>query len=187
MKEYKIIVLGNDRVGKSALAVQFISGIFIGGYNPTIEDVYRKEIHVGNNPCIIEVFDTSGTENFSSMRDLYIKNCQAALLIYSIVEAQSFVDVQLYREEMVAKTKGRNTKPVVLVGNMCDMEDKRVLTSGDGTSLAADWDCPFYETSAKTGHNVEEAFHEAVKLLIRRNQADGSTDPAAGNKCCTVL
>ncbi|RCN30705.1 Ras family protein, partial [Ancylostoma caninum] len=82
MREFKVVVLGSGGVGKSALTVQFVSSTFIEKYDPTIEDFYRKEIEVDGQPCVLEILDTAGTEQFSSMRDLYIKNgqvCSAAL------------------------------------------------------------------------------------------------------------
>ncbi|KAK6009436.1 Ras family protein, partial [Ostertagia ostertagi] len=76
MREFKVVVLGSGGVGKSALTVQFVSSTFIEKYDPTIEDFYRKEIEVDGQPCVLEILDTAGTEQFSSMRDLYIKNGQ---------------------------------------------------------------------------------------------------------------
>ncbi|VDO81500.1 unnamed protein product [Haemonchus placei] len=78
MREFKVVVLGSGGVGKSALTVQFVSSTFIEKYDPTIEDFYRKEIEVDGQPCVLEILDTAGTEQFSSMRDLYIKNGQVS-------------------------------------------------------------------------------------------------------------
>lgn len=90
MREYKVVVLGSGGVGKSALTVQFVTGSFIEKYDPTIEDFYRKEIEVDSSPSVLEILDTAGTEQFASMRDLYIKNGQGFILVYSLVNQQSF-------------------------------------------------------------------------------------------------
>ncbi|MBW04336.1 Ras-related protein Rap-2a, partial [Eschrichtius robustus] len=92
MREYKVVVLGSGGVGKSALTVQFVTGTFIEKYDPTIEDFYRKEIEVDSSPSVLEILDTAGTEQFASMRDLYIKNGQGFILVYSLVNQQSFQD-----------------------------------------------------------------------------------------------
>ncbi len=68
MREFKVVVLGSGGVGKSALTVQFVSGCFMEKYDPTIEDFYRKEIEVDGSPCVLEILDTAGTEQFASMR-----------------------------------------------------------------------------------------------------------------------
>ena len=61
MREYKIVVLGSGGVGKSALTVQFVQGIFVEKYDPTIEDSYRKQAEVDGQQCMLEILDTAGT------------------------------------------------------------------------------------------------------------------------------
>ncbi|VDN43126.1 unnamed protein product [Gongylonema pulchrum] len=65
MREYKIVVLGSGGVGKSALTVQFVQGIFVEKYDPTIEDSYRKQVEVDGQQCMLEILDTAGTVSFS--------------------------------------------------------------------------------------------------------------------------
>lgn len=180
MREYKVVVLGSGGVGKSALTVQFVSGTFVEKYDPTIEDFYRKEIDVDNSPAVLEILDTAGTEQFASMRDLYIKNGQGFMLVYSVINAQTFIDVQPLRDQ-IFRVKGAGTStPIVLVGNKCDMEAERAVPTRDGETLANDWGCPFFETSAKTRYNVHEMFSEIVRQICRRVQKSSSG-------CCTVL
>ena len=64
MREYKLVVLGSGGVGKSALTVQFVQGIFVEKYDPTIEDSYRKQIEVDGQQCMLEILDTAGTVRF---------------------------------------------------------------------------------------------------------------------------
>ena len=94
MREYKVVVLGSGGVGKSALTVKFVSGTFMEKYDPTIEDFYRKEIEVDGAPSVLEILDTAGTEQFASMRDLYIKNGQGFVIVYSITSLQTFQDIK---------------------------------------------------------------------------------------------
>uniref|UniRef100_A0A8C2EVW1 Small monomeric GTPase n=1 Tax=Cyprinus carpio TaxID=7962 RepID=A0A8C2EVW1_CYPCA len=94
MREYKLVVLGSGGVGKSALTVQFVQGIFVEKYDPTIEDSYRKQ-------CMLEILDTAGTEQFTAMRDLYMKNGQGFALVYSITAQSTFNDLQDLREQIL--------------------------------------------------------------------------------------
>ena len=184
MKEYKVVVLGSGGVGKSALTVQFVSGTFVEKYDPTIEDFYRKEIDVDGSPAVLEILDTAGTEQFASMRDLYIKNGQGFLLVYSIINAQTFIDVQPLRDQ-IARVKGGIASMIVLVGNKCDMEAERAVPSRDGETLAAEWACPFFETSAKTSVNVHEMFAEIVREICKKKAKESSN--CCSCCCCTVL
>lgn len=114
MREFKVVVLGSGGVGKSALTVQFVSNKFMEKYDPTIEDFYRKEIEVvyflcsknaafkvDGQPCVLEILDTAGTEQFASMRDLYIKNGQGFVVVYSITSQQTFHDIRTMRDQII--------------------------------------------------------------------------------------
>ena len=180
MKEYKIVVLGSGGVGKSALTVRFVAGQFVEKYDPTIEDFYRKEIDIDGLPGVIEILDTAGTEQFASMRDLYIKNGQGFILVYSIINQQSFIDVQPLRDQIL-RVKGVASAPMLLVGNKCDLEAERSVTARDGQMLAQEWGIPFFETSAKTKHNVPVMFTEVVREVIK------SKTKQKESGCCTLL
>ncbi|KAJ3588494.1 hypothetical protein NHX12_012086 [Muraenolepis orangiensis] len=179
MKEYKVVVLGSGGVGKSALTVQFVTGTFIEKYDPTIEDFYRKEIEVDSSPSVLEILDTAGTEQFASMRDLYIKNGQGFILVYSLVNQQSFQDIRPMRDQIV-RVKRFEKVPLILVGNKVDLESEREVAGSDGRALAQEWGCPFIETSAKSKTMVDELFAEIVR------QMNYSTLPEKPEKCCTA-
>lgn len=79
MREYKIVVLGSGGVGKSALTVQFVQGIFVEKYDPTIEDSYRKQVEVDGQQCMLEILDTAGT--VSAHSDLYIQHIPSTFFL----------------------------------------------------------------------------------------------------------
>ncbi|XP_072035032.1 LOW QUALITY PROTEIN: ras-related protein Rap-2a-like [Amphiura filiformis] len=166
MREYKVVVLGSGGVGKSALTVEFVSGNYVEKYDPTIEDFYRKAIEVENTMAILEILDTAGTEQFASMRDLYIRNGQGFLVVYSVTSKQSFGDVCVSRDQIL-RVKGSDQVPIVLVGNKADLEKERQVPSSEGMILAERWNVPFYETSAKSTQNVNEVFAECVVEIMR--------------------
>ncbi|NWR23157.1 RAP1A protein, partial [Emberiza fucata] len=81
--------------------VQFVQGIFVEKYDPTIEDSYRKQVEVDCQQCMLEILDTAGTEQFTAMRDLYMKNGQGFALVYSITAQSTFNDLQDLREQIL--------------------------------------------------------------------------------------
>lgn len=178
MREYKVVVLGSGGVGKSALTVKFVSGTFMEKYDPTIEDFYRKEIEVDSAPSVLEILDTAGTEQFASMRDLYIKNGQGFVIVYSITSLQTFQDIRTMKEQIV-RVKGLENIPMILVGNKADLDHQREVPSSEGASLAQVWGCPFLETSAKNTQNVNEVFIEIVREM--------NTSPVKESKGCCVI
>ena len=73
MWECKIVLLGSGAVGKSSLTVQFVQGVFVEKYDPTIEDSYRKQVEVDDRQCMLEILDTAGTEQFAIYEGLVYK------------------------------------------------------------------------------------------------------------------
>merc|ERR1712177_133730 len=131
-----------------ALTIQFVQNVFISKYDPTIEDSYRKPHQVGNEHIMLEIIDTAGTEQFSAMRDLYMKNGDGFVLVYSITPQSTFNDLQDLREQIL-RVKDTDDVPMVLVGNKCDLEDERVVGKDQGLNLARQFsNCAFMETSA---------------------------------------
>jgi small GTP-binding protein len=84
----------------------------------------RKEIEVDGEPCVLEILDTAGTEQFASMRDLYIKNGHGFIVVYSITSHRSYSDIQTMRDQIV-RVKGTEQVPILLVGNKCDLAHQR--------------------------------------------------------------
>nr|CAB3265432.1 ras-related protein RAP-1B homolog [Phallusia mammillata] len=103
---------------------------------------------------MLEILDTAGTEQFTAMRDLYMKNGQGFVLVYSITSQASFNDLSDLREQIL-RVKDTDEVPMILVGNKCDLEDERIVTREQGEQLAKEWRSSFLETSAKSKINVE--------------------------------
>ncbi|KAF9175223.1 Ras- protein Rap-1b [Mortierella sp. AD010] len=113
MREYKLVVLGSGGVGKSALTVQFVQSLFVERYDPTIEDSYRKQVEVDGQQCMLEILDTAGTEQFTAMRDLYMKNGQGFILVFSIVAASTFEELEdLHNQILRVKESAKATSVI---------------------------------------------------------------------------
>jgi len=169
MSDYKIVVLGSGGVGKSALTVQFVQGIFVEKYDPTIEDSYRKPVDVDNKNYMLEILDTAGTEQFTAMRDLYMKNGQGFTLVYSIIAQSTFNELPDLRDQIL-RVKDTDSIPMVLVGNKCDLRDQRAIPTEQGENLAKKFNCTFMEASAKDKIHVDDIFHDLVRQI---NQSSG--------------
>ena len=170
MTEYKLVVVGGGGVGKSALTIMFIQNHFIEEYDPTIEDSYRKQTVLDNEACLMDILDTAGQEEYSAMRDTYMRSGQGFLCVYAINSRNSFDEIATFREQML-RAKDSDDVPMVLVGNKSDLEDSRQVTLQDGLTLAKSFGCPHVEASARLRVNVEQAFHELVRDIRRREKS----------------
>lgn len=113
----------------------------------------------------LEIIDTAGTEQFTSMVEMYIRNCQGFILVYDVTKKTSFeglasIKKLVWDTKKVTKNKG---PPMVLVGNKIDDPDREVLYA-KGHATAKEWGAAFIETSAKT--RVCEIAHEQAFNLI---------------------
>eukprot|EP01113_Clastostelium_recurvatum_P049916 TRINITY_DN932_c0_g1_i2.p1 TRINITY_DN932_c0_g1~~TRINITY_DN932_c0_g1_i2.p1 ORF type:complete len:204 (-),score=46.67 TRINITY_DN932_c0_g1_i2:98-709(-) len=171
MSVYKLVLVGLGGVGKSCLTIQFISQRFVEDYDPTLEDSYRKQVTVDNEDCLLDIFDTAGQEDFSAVRDQYMRTGDGFLCVYSVTYSVSFQEVTpLY--DHILRVKDCEKVPFVLVGNKSDLADQREVTTEQGMQLANTLGCKMLESSAKTRTNVVESFHELVREIKKARQAE---------------
>ena len=161
MTEYKLVIVGGGGVGKSALTIQLIQNHFIDEYDPTIEDSYRKQVTIDDETCLLDILDTAGQEEYSAMRDQYMRTGQGFLCVYSITNKGSFDEIASFREQIL-RVKDADKVPMVMIGNKLDLEagGERKVTQDEGRKLAEEFGCPWMETSAKARIRVEDAFYE---------------------------
>lgn len=172
--EYRLVVCGSGGVGKSALTVQFISNHFIIEYDPTIEDAYRKQINLEGISCVLDILDTAGQDEYSALRDSYYRTGRGFCLIYSITSRQTFDNIAQFRDEILRTldTDDASKVPLLLVGNKCDLETERQVTTSEARDLAKVLGCgAFLEVSAKTRKNVDEMFYELVRLIWKQEHS----------------
>lgn len=186
MTEYKLVIVGGGGVGKSALTIQLIQNHFIDEYDPTIEDSYRKQVTIDDETCLLDILDTAGQEEYSAMRDQYMRTGQGFLCVYAVTSRSSFDEITAFREQIL-RVKDQDKVPMVLAGNKCDLADERQVTNAEGQDLAKSFACPFFETSAKARINVEEAFYDLVRE-IRKDVGGGKADLKKKKKgACSLL
>jgi len=183
MSEFKIVVVGGGGVGKSAITVRLIKGDFIEKYDPTIEDSYRKQLEVDGYACMLDIMDTAGQEEYSGLRDQYMKAGEGFLVVYSITSEQSFdAAKKLHTQIQRMKEDFPPVFPLMIVANKLDLEAERTVPSSRGKQFAMENGCGFNEASAKTFTNVNESFVELVRLIKHWREANPQTKPRGGKK-----
>merc|ERR1712173_207312 len=187
--EYKIVVLGGGGVGKSALTIRLVTDNFLDEYDPTIEDSYRKQVQIDEQTAILDILDTAGQEEFSSMQDQWMREGKGFLLVYNICSTTTFDEVKQLRDKIL-RAKEEDTVPIVLAGNKCDLRDPnnpKQVTLEKGKNLAALWKVPFFETSAKEKINNEECFYEVVRQIRKMEKSTEKVDSGGSRFKCSIL
>lgn len=131
LREYKLVVVGGGGVGKSALTIQFIQNQFPEEYDPTIEDSYRKQCLIDEEVALLDVLDTAGQEEYSAMREQYMRTGEGFLLVYSITSRDSFDEISIFHQQIL-RVKDKEYFPVIVVANKCDLDyERQVSTQGE--------------------------------------------------------
>ena len=218
------MVVGGGGVGKSCLTIQLIQSHFVDEYDPTIEgtsstilhtacatsscklcapklttflDSYRKQCVIDDEVALLDVLDTAGQEEYSAMREQYMRTGEGFLLVYSITSRQSFEEIMTFQQQIL-RVKDKDYFPIIVVGNKCDLEGERQVSKqgkfgcdtqsqakwdadhcAEGEALARSFGCKFIETSAKSRINVDNAFYDIVREIRRYNKE--MAGPLAGS------
>ena len=163
----KYIIIGDAAVGKSNLLLRYVHGQFKPEYQLTIGVEFgAKNINISSKVFRIQIWDTAGQENFRSITRAYYKNSVCALVVYDISSRDSFNNVTSWIED--CKNQSPKTIFMVLVGNKCDLEDKRQVSFEEGKELADKNEMLFFESSAKDGINVDEIFENSAKEIAKK-------------------
>ena len=163
MTDYKLVVVGAGAVGKSSLTIQLTQNLFVDYYDPTIEDSYRKQAVIDGEPCRLDILDTAGQDEWSAMRDQYMRTGEGFLLVCALNDAKSIDEISQYREQ-IKRVKDVDEVPMVLVGNKCDLPTRN-MDMAQAKDVAKSYSIPFIETSAKTRMGVDAAFYTLVREI----------------------
>jgi len=174
MTDYKLVVMGNNGVGKSALTLQKIKRHFVVEYDPTIEDSYQQQAVIDDEVCLLDILDTTGHQDYSTIQEQAMRSGEGFLLVFAINNKQSFDDITGYRDQ-IRKVKDSEEVPMVMVANKCDLPlDENEMWKKEeickyATFVAQTFygGIPFVETSAKTRKGVDEAFNSLVREIRR--------------------
>ncbi|CRL05024.1 CLUMA_CG017975, isoform A [Clunio marinus] len=171
---HKVIMVGSGGVGKSALTLQFMYDEFVEDYEPTKADSYRKKVVLDGEEVQIDILDTAGQEDYAAIRDNYFRSGEGFLCVFSITDDESFQATQEFREQIL-RVKNDENIPFLLVGNKCDLNDKRKVPLSECQLRAQQWGgVPYVETSAKTRENVDKVFFDLMREIRSRKTEDSS-------------
>ena len=181
---FKVLLLGNSDVGKSSLLLRYVDGTWSDSFVPTIGvDFKIKTMEIESKKVKMQIWDTAGQERFRNVISSYFRGGHGILLIYDVTDRDSFKNLGNWLIEIEKNANEGVLK--ILIGNKCDLEEKRVITQKEGESFANSYGMKFFETSAKNDINVSEAFQMLARQLIEIN-TENKKAPANQDKKITV-
>ena len=186
---YKVLLLGDSTEGKTCFLMRYTDNTFQEIHMSTIGLDYRLKsmtLKSGKN-VKVQIWDTAGQDRFRAITKNYYKGAHGIILIYDVTNQLSFDNVSNWINQIKEEASDKVT--IFLVGNKIDDVENRKIQTESGKNLAENFQLQFYETSAKTGENVEKTFQalvEKIDEISLINTRGGKLTPVNGKKkgCC---
>lgn len=170
----KLLLIGDSGVGKSCLLLRFADGSFTTSFITTIGiDFKIRTIELDGKKIKLQIWDTAGQERFRTITTAYYRGAMGILLVYDVTDENSFQNVRTWMKSIEQNAVDSVNK--ILLGNKCDLVEKKVVDTSRGQALADEFNIQFLETSAKNNINVDEAFFTIARDIKKRRAEEGLT------------
>uniref|UniRef100_A0A7S2CX30 Uncharacterized protein n=1 Tax=Haptolina brevifila TaxID=156173 RepID=A0A7S2CX30_9EUKA len=171
--QIKLMMIGDQNVGKTALLMRYAENEFHESLLPTIGiDFKIKTVELLGKLVKLQIWDTAGQERFRTITQAYYRGAMGILLIYDVTTTKSWSNVRNWVRNI--QDNAPQTVNKILIGNKCDLASKREVTTQQGEQLAREYGMKFLETSARENLNVQEAFFTLASDVVERLVAGGA-------------
>lgn len=168
---FKLLLIGDSGVGKTSILFRFSDDAYTPTFISTIGiDFKIKTIELKGKKIKLQIWDTAGQERFHTITTSYYRGAMGIMLVYDITNAKSFDNIQKWLRNIEEHANEDVEK--MIVGNKCDMEDRRIIPKERGEAIAREHEIRFMETSASANINVEKAFLDLAKAILDNQTAD---------------
>lgn len=138
-----------------------------------------RSIQTDGKTIKAQIWDTAGQERYRAITSAYYRGAVGALLVYDITKKESFDNVQRWLKEL--KDHADSNIVIMLVGNKCDLQHLKAVTTEDGSSFAETNGLSFIETSALDSTNVESAFRTILSEIYTLGSKKALEKAGAGS------
>ncbi|KAI9358559.1 ras-related protein rab-2A-like protein [Zopfochytrium polystomum] len=171
---FKYISVGDSGVGKSCLLLRFTNGEFMPTETTIGIEFGSQIVTVNNRRVKLQIWDTAGQESFRSISRAYYRGAIGCLLVYDMTRRDTFNHLMSWLEDV--KQHGNEEIKTALIANKSDLAAKRQVSREEGEAFAQANGLIYFEASAKSGENVEEAFLSVANAIFEHLRLD--RDPA---------
>lgn len=173
---FKLLLIGDSGVGKTCVLFRFSDDAFNSTFISTIGiDFKIRTIELEGKKIKLQIWDTAGQERFRTITTAYYRGAMGILLVYDITQEKSFENIKNWIRN-IEQHASEDVEKMIL-GNKCDMEDKRAVSKERGEALAGDYGVAFMECSAKANINVEDAFLQIASTIKKKIDRKVETPP----------
>ena len=171
-RQFKVCLLGEGRVGKTSIILQYVENKFDGDQESTRDASFlQKIVAVGGQPATLNIWDTAGQERYHALTPLYYRDADGALLVYDITSASSFERVKHWVREL-RKMMGKDIV-LTIAGNKSDLEQLRNVKNEEAVAYASSVGASHHLVSAKSGGGLQDAFGDLVSKMFASGRRAG--------------
>jgi small GTP-binding protein len=165
---FKIILFGDQHVGKESLTERFLTNLFESDSKMTIGvDFEVKSLVVDRQKVKLQVWDFGGEERFRFLLPTYVRGVRGGIFMYDITNYSSFAHLDDWLSDIKKDIGEGEIFPILVVGNNVDLAEEREVSSAEAKVIAKSRKVAgFIEISTKTGDNVENAFEALTRLML---------------------
>ncbi|KAJ8301781.1 hypothetical protein KUTeg_020768 [Tegillarca granosa] len=168
----KVIILGDSGVGKTSLMNQYVNRRFSNEYKATIgADFLTRDVTVDNKLVTLQIWDTAGQERFASLGVAFYRGADCCVLVYDVTAPNTMDSLDAWRNEFLeqADPLHHDEFPFVVIGNKTDIQAKSEKNSVTQSWCSGKGNVSYFETSAKNGSRVEEAFQTVAQKALEQD------------------
>ena len=188
MDRNKIVLVGTTHAGKTSIVQRYINDQFTASTVASTQAAFfQKAVEVNGKEVVLDIWDTAGQERFRSLAPVYYRDAKGAIVVFDITDANSFSKAKQWINEL---RSARGDQVVIfLVGNKVDLQFIRVVQTSEARQFAKLSGLAYFETSAKTGSNIDQVFLELAAEISDnvefQNEAQAiSLNDKQNRACC---
>ena len=177
IERYKVVLLGEGRVGKTSILLRYVKGEYSESQASTLQASYLDR-RVGS--VQLSIWDTAGQERFHALGPIYYRDADGALLVYDITDAESFAKVRKWVREL-RQIVGPDIA-IAIAGNKSDLEKNRAVSHDEATAYATSVGAVHILTSAKLNNGLDDIFTALSQAMGKQRRDKLNERPLGGKK-----
>jgi len=178
----QLLVIGDSTVGKTSILNKFANGTFNSNYLATVglDNITKDETIDGKN-IRIKIWDTAGQERYKALTKGFFNNAEGIMIVFDVTNTETYDNLKNWIQS-IQNFMGNKMEqiPIIIIGNKIDCEEREVKTE-DAESFCKGQNYPYFETSAKTGENIDKTIRFLVKKVIDGNTENNPNEGTGSN------